>query len=134
MEEIFGLICVPKKQHERHINIHYNHAHIKNYARFALGKSSILQGKNLVIRCAIDDKAYVRCGTSEGFSRPLHTPVNLNSSPDSQFQLPSSDYPDSVGYVSPGVILMVNNMKVEHKGRDKFVATCYSCSHLQAEA
>ncbi|CAH3166202.1 unnamed protein product, partial [Porites evermanni] len=38
--------------------------------------------------------------------------------------LPSSDYPASAGYVSPGVILMVNDMKeVELKGRDKFVAT-----------
>lgn len=113
-----------KKYHERHINIHYNRAHIKNYVRFAFGKNSNVQGKNLVIRRAIDDKAFIRCGTSEGFSRPLHNPLHLNDGPDCQFQLPSSDYPDSVGCVSPGVILMVNDMKeVELKGRDKFVAT-----------
>lgn len=111
-----------KKHHQRHINVHYNRAHVKNYTRFAFANSSPVHGKSLVIRRAIDDKAYVRCGTSEGFSRPLHTPVQLNTGPDSQFKLPSADYPDPVGYVAPGVILMVNDMKeVEYKGRDKFV-------------
>lgn len=64
-----------------------------------------------------------RCGTSEGFCRPLHTPVQMNTGPDSHFQLPAADYPDPVGYVSPGVVILVNNMKeTEHKGRDKFVS------------
>ena len=112
-----------KKQQNKHINIHYNRAHIKNYTRFAFGRSSVVHGKNLVIRRAIDDKAYIRCGTSEGFCRPLHTPVQINTDPNSQFKLPTADYPDPVGYVSPGVILLVNNMKeTEHKGSDKFVS------------
>ena len=83
---------------------------------------SAVHGKSLVIRLAIDDKAYVRCGTSEGFSRPLHTPVQLNTGPQSHLKLPSADYPDRVGYVAPGVKLMVNDMKeVEHRGHDKFI-------------
>lgn len=69
----------------------------------------------------MDDKAYVRCGTSEGFSRPLHRPIQPATTP---FEMPSSDYPDTVGYVSPGVILLVNEMEeVEHQGRDKFTPT-----------
>ena len=33
-----------------------------------------------------------------------------------------SDYPDKVGYVTPGVILMVNNQEeTELRGRDKYV-------------
>ena len=40
-------------------------------------------------RWALDYKAYVRCCTSEGFSKPLHN----------HFQLPSSDYSDPVGCV-----------------------------------
>ena len=112
-----------KKQQNKHINIHYNRAHIKNYTRFAFGCSSVVHGKNLVIRRVIDDKVYIRCGTSEGFCRPLHTPVQINTDPNSQFKLPTADYPDPVGYVSPGVILLVNNMKeTEHKGSDKFVS------------
>lgn len=86
-----------KKHNQRHINVHYNRAHVKNYTRFAFASSSAVHGKSLVIRRAIDDKAYVRCGTSEGFSRPLHTPLQLNTGPDSHFKLPSADYSDPVG-------------------------------------
>ena len=111
-----------KKLHRRHINVHYNRAHVKNDTRFSFASSNVVQGKHLVIRRAIDDKAYIRCGTSEGFSRPLHTPVQLNTGYDSHFKLPSANYPDPVGYVSPGVVLMVSDMKEEkHNGSDKFV-------------
>ena len=62
----------------------------------------------------------MRCGTSEGFSRPLHTPVQL-SGENLQFELPSSDYPQECGYVSPGVILLVNDIKeVSYKDRDRY--------------
>ena len=74
-----------KKHNQRHINVQYNRAHVKNYTQFAFASSSAVHGKSLVIRRAIDDKAYVRCGTSDGFSRPLHTPVQLNTGPDSHF-------------------------------------------------
>ena len=39
---------------------------------------------------------------------------------DMKLQLPASDYPQSCGYVSPGVMLMVNQMnEVEHNEDDK---------------
>ena len=69
----------------------------------------------------MDDKAYLRCGTSEGFCRPINTPVQI-SQENLQFKLPSSDYPQECGYVSPGVILLVNNMKeVSYKDTDRYV-------------
>lgn len=103
-----------------HVNIHYNLAHIKNYTRLAFGES-FKKYRDLSVRRALDDKAYVRCGTSEVFSRPLNRPLQVT---ESHFQLPSSDYPDTVGYVSPGVILLVNDMKeVQHEVRDKFTTT-----------
>ena len=105
-----------KKAGTQNINIHYNHIHVKNYTRLAFGK--VYDNRKHVIRRAIDDKAYVRCGTSEGFSRPLHPPVQRTATP---FELPSSDYPDTLGYVSPGVVLLVNNMQeVSHDGNDMF--------------
>lgn len=108
-----------KKLKQRHVKVHYNRAHIKNYTRLAFGKDTMFGG--LAVRRALDDKAYVRCGTSEGFSRPLHRPLQVS---EDAFDLPSSDYPDTVGYVSPGVILLVNEMKeVEYKERDKFTLT-----------
>ncbi len=60
-----------------------------------------------------------------GIFKTCNTPVNLNTGNDvNQFQLPSSDYPDPVRYVSPGVVLLVNDMKeIDHEGKDKFVPT-----------
>lgn len=114
-QNLWSHVRSQKKAAPRNINIHYNRCHIKNYSRLAFGKA--FDNKKYVIRRAIDDKAYVRCGTSEGFSRPLHT-VQLTSAP---FHLSSSDYPDPVGYVSSGVVLLVNDMEeVEHNGDDKF--------------
>ena len=44
----------------------------------------------------------------------------LNKGPESHIKLPS----DPVGYISPGVIVMVNVMEeVEHRGCDKIVPT-----------
>ena len=107
-----------KKLPVRHINVHYNRAFVKNYTRLLFKKAS--SHLNRGIRVAIDDKAYLRCGTSEGFSRPIDKPVHL-SDPEMKFQLPASDYPKSCGYISPGVIMMVNEMdEVESNGDDKY--------------
>ena len=51
----------------------------------------------------------------------IHTPFQI-SSESLQFKLPLSDYPQDSGSVSPGVILLVNNMKeVPYNGTDKFM-------------
>ena len=108
-----------KKLSDVHVNIHYNRAHIKNYTRLIFKNDSPY--RKFAVRRAMDDKAYLRCGTSEGFSRPIQTPFQI-SSKSLQFKLPSSDYPQDSGYISPGVILLVNNMKeVAYNGTDKFV-------------
>lgn len=83
-QNLWAQLSAQKRQHLRQINIHYNRAHVKNYTRFAYSTSSGVHGKSLVIRRAIDDKVYVRCGTSEGFCRLLHTPVQLNTGPENQ--------------------------------------------------
>ncbi len=115
-KNLWAYLKSQKTWKQAHINVHYNRAHIKNYTRFAFSETTSNQG--FVIRRALDDKAYVRCGTSEGFSRPLHRPAQICDAP---FELPSSDYPDTVGYVSPGVILLVNEMKeLWHEGKDSF--------------
>ena len=106
---------------KRHINVHYNRAFAKHYTRLLFKQNSPLKEKQLALRMAFDDKAYLRCGAGEGFSRPLHKPIQLTD--DSlQFQLPMSDHPDQVGYVTPGFILMLNDQdETELRGRDKYV-------------
>lgn len=99
-----------KKDADRHINIHYNRTHMKNYTRFCFSNTRPDNFKKYVIRRAIDDKAYLRCGTSEGFSRPLHKPVTLTN-PALQKHLPAYDFPTEAGYVAPGVIQIIEDMQ-----------------------
>ena len=103
----------------RHLNVHYNRAFVKNYTRLLFKRDSPYLNRGFRIAC--DDKAYLRCGTSEGFSRPVHKPLHL-STDDMKFQLPAADYPKSCGYVSPGVIITVNKMDhVDYYEDDKYI-------------
>lgn len=113
---LWSFVRSQKNLKNDHINVHYNRVHIKNYTRLSYGGNI---DSHLVVRRAMDDKAYIRCGTSEGFSRPLHRPVQVT---DSHFDMPASDYPDTVGYVSPGVIMVVKSMKqvADHEGNDNY--------------
>ena len=83
-------------------------AAVKNYTRFCFSKANHQSFRWLVLRRAIDDKAYLRCGTSKGFSRPVHkTLKNLRV----QQHLPAHDFPSEVGYVAPGVIRIIHDME-----------------------
>ena len=94
----------PQKKHtDGHINMHYNRAHIKMYTRTIFSNDFKDNLQKYTIRRCIDDKAYLRCGTSEGFSRPKHIPLTLNTE---SCELPAYDFPDNVGYVAPGMTLM----------------------------
>ena len=74
-----------------------------------------------VVRHCIDDKAYVRCGTSEGFSRPAHTPITP-ADPALQPTVPAYDFPEKYGYVAPGVHLIIGDMNETKTldGQDRF--------------
>ena len=92
---------------------------MKNYTRLIFKNGSPY--RRYAVRRALDDKAYLRCGTAEGFNRPIHTPVQI-SQENLQFKLPASDYPQECGYVSPGVVLLVNSMnEVSYKDTDRYV-------------
>ena len=77
-KNLWSFVRSQKNVKNDHINIHCNRAHIKNYTRFLYGSNI---NSNLVIRRAMDDKPYIRCGTFEGFSWPLHCPVQVTDSP-----------------------------------------------------
>ena len=81
----------------------------------------------------MDDKAYLRCRTSEGFGRPIYTPDQL-SGENLQFTLPSSDYPQECGYVSPRVILLVNNInEIEYNETERYVYDDVTVTVSQAQ-
>jgi hypothetical protein len=58
--------------------------------------------KQHTIRRAMDDKDYIRCGTSEGFSRPMVKPL-VPTMKSENVEIPCYDFLDKVGYVAPGV-------------------------------
>ena len=89
---------------------------MKNYTRFAFSNKTKPKVFRYIIHRAADDKAYICAGTSEGFNRPLHTPLSLTQE-DLAFKLPAYDYPKEVGYVSPGVIQILTDME---ENDDKF--------------
>lgn len=64
-----------KKMSEEHINVHYNRAHIKYYTTMLFSSQRTAQFSKYAIRRCIDDKAYLRCSTSEGFGRPSNIPI-----------------------------------------------------------
>ena len=103
---------------DAHMNIHYNRAHIKNYTRFFFSDKSKEKLDRFTLRRCFDDKAYLRCGTSEGFSRPKNKPLLIEQE---MLELPSYDFPEKCGYVAPGVNLIIHNMEENNiKGRDTF--------------
>ena len=116
---LFAFKKMQKKYVESHINVHHNRAHIKMYHRtFYSSTQRQLLAKCTCCRC-FDDKAYLRCGTSEGFSRPRTKSIVM---PGSKILLPSYDFPEKAGYVAPGANLMINNMEEQTTdGRDIFV-------------
>ena len=115
----------------RHINVHYNWAFVKNYTCLLFNEASPYLNRGT--RIAIDDKAYLHCGTSKGFFRSLHKLLQL-SDDTLEFQLPCSDYAKSCGYVSPGVMMTVNRMDCEdNHGDDRHspadVTVSVACKH-----
>ena len=56
-----------KKYADAHINIHYNKAHIKHYTRLLFSNKTKEKYRQYALRRCLDDKAYLRCGISEGF-------------------------------------------------------------------
>ena len=77
--------------------------------------------KQHTIRRAMDDKDYIRCGTSEGFSRPMVKPL-VPTMKSENVEIPCYDFLDKVGYVAPGVTLIINDMEevIDDKGKDSF--------------
>lgn len=104
---------------DAHVNIHYNRAHVKMYTRLIFSQKTSPRFKKLSVRRCIDDKAYLRCGTSEGFSRPRHAPLAVDGETS---EIPAYDFPQQAGYVAPGVNLIIKDMhEIQHDGRDKYV-------------
>lgn len=85
------------------------------------GHTTLDKFKQHTIRRAMDDTAYIRCATSDGFSRPMVKPL-VPTVKSGNVEIPCYDFPDKVGYVAPEITLIINDMEemIDNKGKDSF--------------
>ena len=99
-----SLFCCKKPRKAEDIdneNTHYQRAHVKNVKNAFFGKESEENSKFCFMR-SIDDKAYLRPGTSEGFSNTRNQRILTTSDVNKARALPKYDWPEKLVYQTPG--------------------------------
>ena len=99
-----GLFCTkkpPKAEDVDNENTHFQRAHIKNVKQSFFGKESE-QTSHLCFTRSIDDKAYLRPGTSEGFSNSRNQKILTVTDVEKARKLPKYDWPEKFLYQTPG--------------------------------
>ena len=121
-----GLFCTkkpPKTEDKDNENTHHQRAHVRNVQRsFWSQKTS--SNRKYVFMQSIDDKAYVRPGTSEGFSKARNVKVLMPSDINNkQRKLPKYDFADSSAFVTPSTHRILHKEGVIVDGSEKLVST-----------
>ena len=99
-----GLFCTkkpPKAEDIDNENTHYQRAHVKNIKSAFFGKDVAANSHLCFMRC-IDDKAYLRPGTSEGFQNTRNQKILTLTDVAKAKQLPKYDWPEKLVYQTPG--------------------------------
>ena len=100
-----GLFCTkkpPKAEDVDNENTHYQCAHVKNVKYAFFGKEA-KEISHLCFMRSTDDKAYLRPGTSEGFSNTRNQHILTPIDVDKARALPKYDWPEKLVYQTPGV-------------------------------
>jgi hypothetical protein len=99
-----GLFCTkkpPKAEDIDNENTHYQRAHVKNVKFSFFGQESAANSQLCFMR-SIDDKAYLRPGTSEGFQNTRNRKILTLTDVEKARQLPKYDWPEKLVYQTPG--------------------------------
>ena len=99
-----GLFCTkqpPKAEDVNNENTHYQRAHVKNVKKSFFSKN-VESSRHLRFMRSIDDKAYLRPGTSEGFLNTRCQKILTVSDFSKARQLPKYDWPQKLMYQTPG--------------------------------
>ena len=99
-----GLFCTkkpPKAEDIDNENTHYQRAHVKNVKCSFFGKDAE-DSSHLCFMRSIDDKAYLRPGTSEGFYNTRNQRILTSTDVDNARTLPKYDWPEKLVYQTPG--------------------------------
>lgn len=99
-----GLFCwkkPPKDEEKSNENTHYQRAHVKNIKKRFWGARNAESTKFCFMR-SMDDKAYLRPGTSEGFEKARNLRILTLTDEEKARKLPKYDWPEKMVYVTPG--------------------------------
>jgi hypothetical protein len=95
-----GLFCTsksPKAEDKDNESTHYQRAHVKNIKLFLFKDD---ESTKYSLLHSMDDKAYVRPGTSEGCEKARRIKI-LNLANEGAKQLPKYDWPETMVYQTP---------------------------------
>ena len=90
----------PKTEDNSNESTHYQRARKKNVVRRLFSRKVGDERKYCFAR-SIDDKAYVRPGTTEGFEKTRNKRILTPSTNERSRQLPKYDWPEKKVYVTP---------------------------------
>jgi hypothetical protein len=119
-----GLMCFkkpPKAEDNENENTHYQRAHVKNVKMAMFSEKAGDANKYSLIH-SIDDKAYLRPGTSEGFSSARNQKILTLSDASKARQLPKYDWPQKLVYQTPGSHRVMTKQSInDDTGNEKLI-------------
>jgi hypothetical protein len=120
-----GLMCFKKPpKAEENENTHYQRAHVKN-VKMAMFSESAGDAKEYSLIHSVDDKAYIRPGTSEGFSGTRNQKILTLSDASKAKKLPKYDWPQKLVYQTPGSHRIITKQSVkDDAGNEKLICVC----------
>ena len=110
----------PKTEDNSNESTHYQRAHKKNVIKRFFSERSGNETKFSFAR-SIDDKAYVRPGTSEGFEKTRNKRILTPSAEEKSRKLPKYDWPESKVYVTPSTHRLLSKTSVQINGEEQFL-------------
>lgn len=110
----------PKTEDNSNESTHYQRTHKKNVVRRLFSRKVGDERKYCFAR-SIDDKAYVRPGTTEGFEKTRNKRILTPSANERSRQLPKYDWPEKKVYVTPSTHRILSKTSVDVDGEKCFV-------------
>ena len=118
-----GLFCTKKPLKAEDIdneNTHYQRAHVKNI-KMAFYSKKAEHSSNLCFMQSIDDRAYLRPRTSEGFMNARNQRIFTVNDVNRARQLPKYDRPQRLVYQTLGhIVSLANHLLCPKKARNSF--------------
>ena len=118
-----GLFCMkkpPKAEDVDNENTHYQRGHVKNIKMAFFSKANE-ETRKFCFMQSVDDKAYLRPGTSEGFQHTRNQRILTSSDAQKARELPKYDWPEKLVYQTPGAHRIFTKSSIMSDTNEKLV-------------